>query len=87
VFVQQCSLDAAILPQHHLMPTDPDAPRYQQAMLGTLAPATWLFSGAKPPYHTISYVDAPLGTEPPGKTFVEVFRSFWRGDAAERVIF
>ncbi len=87
VFVQQCSLDAAILPQHHLMPTDADAPLYQKALLGALAPATWLFSGASPPYHTISYLDAPLGTEPPGKTFPEVFRSFWRGEPAQRVVF
>jgi hypothetical protein len=87
VFVQQCSLDAAILPQHHLTPTDPAAARWKAEVLASLASVDWLFSGAAPSYHTISYIDAPLGTEPPGQTFLEVFRAFWRGQPPQRVIF
>jgi hypothetical protein len=87
VFIQQCSLDASFLPQHHMTPTDPDAARWKREMLSSLDAPSWLFSGTEPPYHTISYIDAPLGTEPPGKTFLEVFASFWRGEPPQRVIF
>jgi hypothetical protein len=87
VLVQQCSFDSSFTDLHHLAATDDAAATWRSQVTGSFDGVTWLFSGSTPSYHQLAPADGPLGTEPPGDTFMEVLHAFWTGGTPRRVVY
>jgi hypothetical protein len=86
VLIQQSVIDEAFTRSHGITAPSPVALKWRTQTNASLAGVSWLFSG-KTAYHTLALSDEGLQTGPSGSTLAQVLGRFWKGQAAERIVF